>query len=222
MSTEPKTIPMPPVVDREAWDAALQEHTRAEEELHEKVLAVAAARRRLPMTPVVGDYTFVGEEGEQSLADVFQGKHQLVVYHFMFAPDWPKGCPHCTQYARIQGPAINEVVGERDIRYVLMSRAPYEKLKAWKEEKDIPTPWYSAPTEFSWDMGVINDSFGDFPGISVFFRDDDDNVYRSFKTNDFVVDTTMPSTGMMRIVPYGMQERGEDSPEGWPQKFDAM
>lgn len=222
MSAEPETIPMPSIVDRETWDSVLQEHMQAEEALQQQALATAAARRRLPMTPVTGDYTFVGEEGEQIFADVFQGKHQLVVYHFMFAPDWPKGCPHCTQYARIQGPAINDVLNERDTRYVLMSRAPYEKLKAWKDEKGISTPWYSAPTEFSWDMGVINDSFGDFPGISVFFRDDEDNVYRSFKSNDFAVDSTMPTNGMWRMTPFGMQEKGEDSPEGWPQSFDAM
>lgn len=216
------TNAQPPIVDRETWDAALQAEMQVENELKEKVLAAAAARRRLPMTPVEGDYTFVGEEGEQTLADIFQGKRQLVVYHFMFAPDWDKGCPHCTQYARIQGPGINDVLNQRDTRYVLMSRAPYEKLKAWKEEKGIPTPWYSAPTEFSWDMGVINDSFGDFPGISVFFRDDDNKVYRSFKTSDFAVEFTMPSNGMWRFTPYGMQERGEDSPEGFPQRFDAM
>lgn len=222
MTAEHITTAMPPIVDREAWETALREESQLEDELRDKVLAVAAARRRLPMTPVEVDYTFVGEEGEQTLADVFQGKRQLVVYHFMFAPDWPKGCPHCTEYARIQGPGINDVLNQRDTRYVLMSRAPYEKLKAWKEENNIATPWYSAPTEFSWDMGVINDSFGDFPGISVFFRDDENNVYRSFKSNEFAVEFTMPTNGMWRMTPYGMQERGEDSPEGWPQKFDAM
>lgn len=222
MTSNETKLAMPPVVDRETWDSAIQAELKLENELRDKMLELAAERRRLPMTPVVGDYTFVGEEGEQSLADIFQGNRQLVVYHFMFAPDWPKGCPHCTGYARMQGPAMNEVLADRDIRYVLMSRAPYEKLKAWKEEKGITTPWYSVPTEFSWDMGVINDSFGDFPGISVFFRDDDNNVYRSFKTNDFLVETTMPASGFMRMVPYGMQERGEDSPEGWPQNFDPM
>lgn len=222
MTAERSTTAMPPIVDRETWDAALRDESQMEDELRDKVLAAAAARRRLPMTPVEGNYTFVGEEGEQSLADVFQGKRQLVVYHFMFAPDWPKGCPHCTEYALIQGPGINQVLNQRDTRYVLMSRAPFEKLKAWKEEKGIPTPWYSAPTEFSWDMGVINDSFGDFPGISVFFRDDENIVYRSFKSNDFAVEFTMPTSGMWRMTPYGLQERGEESPEGWPQTFDAM
>ena len=216
------TIPMPPIVDRKAWNAALQDEMQAENALKEHVLAAAAARRRLPMTPVEGNYTFVGEEGEQSFAKLFQGARQLVVYHFMFAPDWPQGCPHCTNYAIHQGAGINQLLGERDTRYILTSRAPYQKLKAWKEEKGIPTPWYSAPTAFSEEMGVINDSFGDYPGISVYFRDDDNTVYRAFKTNDFAIEFTMPATGLLRMTPYGMQERGEDSPSGWPQRFDAM
>jgi predicted dithiol-disulfide oxidoreductase (DUF899 family) len=216
------STPMPPIVDRETWDAALQEEMQAEEALKHQVLAAAAARRRMPMTPVEGDYTFVGEEGEQSLADVFQGARQLVVYHFMFAPDWPKGCPHCTEYALNQGAGINTELGQRDTRYVLMSRAPYNTLDAYKDESGITTPWYSAPTAFSEEMGMVNDDFGDFPGVSVFFRDDDNNVYRTFKSNDFAVEFTMPASGMLRMTPYGMQEHGEDSPEGWPQRFDSM
>lgn len=216
------TLPMPTIVDREEWDAALKDHEHQEEAAKKQVLAAAAARKRLPMTPVVGDYTFIGEEGEQSLAEIFQGAHQLVVYHFMFAPDWEQGCPHCTEYALCHGPGINVELNERDTRYVLMSRAPFEKLKAWKQEKDIPTPWYSAPTEFSWDMGVINNSFGDFPGISVFFRDDENKVYRSYFTNGYPVEYTMPSIGFFRFTPYGMQEKGEDAPEGWPQPFEPL
>lgn len=216
------TTPMPLIVDRATWDAAVQDEMQAEEALKTQVLAAAAARRKLPMTPVEGDYTFVGEDGEQSFVDLFQGARQLVVYHFMFAPDWPQGCPHCTGFALGQGPGINREIGERDTRYILASRAPYEKLKAWKEEKGISTPWYSAPTGFSEEMGMINDDFGDFPGVSVFFRDDNDNVYRTFKSNEFAVEAIMPASGMLRMTPYGMQEKGEDSPEGWPQVYDSM
>ena len=71
-------------------------------------------------------------------------------------------------------------------------------------------------------MGVINNDFGDFPGVSVFFRGDDNTIYRAFKTNDFAVEFTMPVNGMLRMTPYGMQEKGEDSPDGWPQPFNAM
>ncbi len=216
------TTPMPPVVDRATWEAALRDELQAEEALKEQVLAAGAARRRLPMTPIEGNYTFVGEEGEQRFADIFQGARQLVVYHFMFAPDWPEACPHCTTFALNQGSGINREIGERDTRYVLTSRAPYEKLKVWKEEKGITTPWYSAPTGFSAEMGMINDEFGDFPGVTVFFRDDEDNVYRTFKSNDFAVEGIMPASGLLRMTPYGMQERGEDSPPGWPQRFDSM
>lgn len=222
MTTNRSTIPMPPIVDADAWRAALEEQSKLEDALQEQIKAVAAARRHLPMTPLLGDYTFVGAEGACKLVDLFAGQRQLVIYHFMFAPDWKKGCPHCTQYAIDQGHGINEEISARDTRYVLTSRAPYEKLAAWAEEKGISTPWYSAPTAFSEEMDVINDSFGDFPGISVFFRDDANNVYRTYKGSNAAVESTMPTSGMLRMVPYGLQELGEVSPEGFPQRFEPL
>lgn len=222
MSTNTPTLPMPPIVDAATWQDALQNQARIEDELQEHIKIAAAARRRMPMTPVQGNYTFTGPDGEVSFADLFDGYHQLAIYHFMYAPEWSKGCPHCTGYAQAQGGGINNVVNKRDLRFIMTSRAPYEKLAAWAKEKDIDTPWYSAPTEFSEEMGVINESFGDFPGVSTFFRDDENNVYRAWKASVAGIESTMPTTGLMHAAPYGLQEKGEDSPEGWPQPFDSM
>lgn len=222
MSTSRSTLPMPPVVDATAWNAALKEQEQVEDELMEHTLIAAAARRRMPMTPVQGTYTFTGSEGEVSFADLFAGQRQLVVYHFMYAPDWSKGCPNCTKYARSHGPGINDELEPRDARYILTSRAPYESLASWAREKSIATPWYSAPTGFSEEMGAITEEFGDIPGLSVFFRDDDNVIYRTWRSGGSMLETTMPVSGMLRVVPYGMQEGGEDSPEGWPQQFDSQ
>lgn len=216
------SLPMPTVVDTSQWVEAMERQTVLEDELTALQLRVAAARRHLPMTPVQGEYTFVGPDGECSLADLFAGQRQLAIYHFMFAPDWQKGCPHCTQYAQNQGAGINHELAQRDTRFILTSRASYEQLSAWAAEKGIMTPWYSAPREFSEEMGVINDSFGDFPGISVFFRDDDDTVYRTYSDRGSAIESTMPASGILRMVPWGLQERGEDSPAGFPQRFDPM
>lgn len=212
----------PPIVDLATWEAALVEQHQLEDELIAQVKAAAAKRRRLPMTPLARDYTVVGPDGEQALADVFGDARQLVVYHVMYAPEWEAACPHCTQYAINQGHGISKEVGQRDTRYVLMSRAPYEKLAAWAELKGISTPWYSVSTEFAEEMGRIAPSFGDTPGISVFLKADDGTVYRTYSTGGSIIETTMPASGILRLTPYGMQERGEDSPEGWPQRFDAM
>lgn len=217
-----ETIAKPPVVDIATFQTALAEQNQAEEELFQQMLKVAASRRRLPMTPLAENYTVVGPDGEQSLADIFGDARQLVVYHFMFAPDWERGCPHCTRYANNQGFGINREVGERDTRYVLVSRASYDKIAAWATEKRIETPWYSVSTAFAEEMGQIAEGFGDIPGITVFFKDDDGTVYRSYKTDGHIIEATMPASGILRFTPYGMQERGEDSPEGWPQRFDGM
>ena len=174
------------------------------------------------MAPVEGDYTLTGPDGEQKLADVFGDAQQLVIYHFMYAPDWSKGCPHCTMYAQSHGPAINAELNKRDARYILTSRAPYEKLAEWAEQKGIQIPWYSAPTEFSEEMEVINDGFGDFPGINVFMKDDDGKVYRTWSSSVAGIESTMPGQGFMHMLPWGMQEKGEDSPEGFPQRFEPL
>ena len=222
MSHNTSALPMPPVVELETWKAALADQVTIEDELMEHVRIAAAARRRMPMTPVQGNFTFTGAEGEVSFADIFQGHHQLAVYHFMYAPEWSKGCPHCTMYARNLGPGINDVLNRRDARFILTSRAPHEKLAEWAREKEITTPWYSAPRSFSEEMEVINDSFGDFPGLSVFFRDDNNTVYRTWRTGGATVEMTMPTSGLLRMVPYGMQEKDEDSPSGWPQPFEPL
>ncbi|MCA9834038.1 MAG: DUF899 family protein [Thermomicrobiales bacterium] len=212
----------PPIVDLSTWQAALAEQSRIDEDLIAQTKVAAASRRRLPMTPVSQNYTVVGPEGEQSLAEIFGDARQLVVYHVMYAPEWEAACPHCTQYAINQGHGINKEVSERATRYVLMSRAPYEKLAAWAELKSISTPWYSVPTEFAEEMGRIAPEFGDTPGITVFFKADDGTIYRTYSTGGSIIETTMPASAILRLTPYGMQERGEDSPEGWPQRFDAM
>lgn len=222
MNTHPPLLPMPPIVDLETWNTAFEEQAKIEEQLQEHIKIAAAARRRMPMTPVQGDYTFEGPDGEVAFADLFDGHLQLAVYHFMYAPEWSKGCPHCTQYARNLGPGINDELTHRDTRFILTSRAPYEKLSSWANDKRIDTPWYSASTEFSEEMGVINDSFGDFPGITVFFRGDANTVYRTWRTGELSIEATMPASGILRMVPFGMQEKGEDSPVGWPQRFDPV
>lgn len=212
---------IPPIVSSPEWHAAVDAVNRAEEELQKQIEAVAAQRRRLPMTPVA-EYAFTGPDGEVGWADLFGDARQLIVYHAMYAPDWDEACPHCTQYARNQGAGINDELAERDACFVLISRAPQEKLAAWAALKGITTPWYSAPRAFSEEMGVIDEASGDFPGISVFLRTDDGTVHRTYRTNGVAIEATMPASGLLRMAPWGLQERGEDSPEGWPQRFDPM
>ena len=218
MNVENSTTAMPPVVELHQWQQALAEQQQLENDLAEQAKRVAAARRRLPMTPVQGTYTFTGSEGEVSFADLFDGKQQLVVYHFMFGPDWDAGCPSCTRYMNELGNTFAAYIGERDTRFVLVSRAPYNKLAEHAVANGIETPWYSCATDFSEEMEAVNDSFGDLPGFTTFFRDDA-TIYRTYRPDSY---GEPPVTGdlILHLTPYGMQLNGDDSPQGWPQSFD--
>lgn len=218
MSAELTAMAMPPVVDLPQWQQALAEQQQLESDLAEQAKRVAAARRRLPMTPVQGTYSFVGPEGDVSFAELFDGKQQLVVYHFMFGPDWEQGCPSCTRYMNELGNQFAAYIGERDTRFVLVSRAAYDKLADHAARNNIQTPWYSCPTGFSEEMGAVNDGFGDVPGFTTFFRDDKE-IYRTYRPG---YDSEPAVTGdlILHLTPWGMQVKGDDSPEGWPQSFN--
>ncbi len=214
MSTSYSALPTPPVVDLDTWNVALEKQEEREKHLQERLEIVTDARRRLPMTPVQGDYSFVGPAGEVSFAELFDGHHQLLTYHFMYSPDWNEGCPNCTQYASCLGSGINEELSKFSARFILVSRAPYKKLAAWAAEQGIATPWYSASTEFNQEMGAMAEGFGDVPGLSVFYRDDRNNIFRTWRGSAFAIEATMPSVGLLQATPYGLQDQGEDSPDG--------
>ena len=220
MSGENTGTAMPPVVEHSVWHQALAEQHHLENDLAEQAKKVAAARRRLPMTPVQGDYTFTGSDGDVAFADVFDGKRQLVAYHFMFGPDWDHGCPSCTRYMNELGSTFDAYIGERDTRFVLVSRAPYSKLAKHAASNGIQTPWYSCSTAFSEEMEAVNNSFGDVPGFTTFFRDDT-AIYRAYRPGS---SGEPPVTGdlILHLTPYGMQVNGDDSPHGWPQSFDEQ
>ena len=218
MNVENTKTALPPVVDLPQWKDALTQQHQLERDLADQAKMVAAARRRLPMTPVQGDYTFNGPDGEVAFADLFDGKHQLVAYHFMFGPDWDVGCPSCTRYMNELGSTFAAYIGERDTRFVLVSRAPYDKLAEHAMKSGIETPWYSCATAFSEEMEAVNDRFDDIPGITTFFRDGI-AIYRTYRPES---SGEPPVTGdlLLHLTPYGMQLKGDDSPQGWPQSFD--
>jgi predicted dithiol-disulfide oxidoreductase (DUF899 family) len=149
-------VSLPEIVTREEWlhaRVALLEHekwlTRARDEL-------SAERRRLPMVEVTEDYRFVGPQGEATLLDIFEGRHQLIVDHYMFDPSWEDGCMSCAgrvdQYGKI------EHLHERDTTIAVVSRAPIEKIERWKRKMGWTFPWYSSyGSRFNFDYGVSFD-----------------------------------------------------------------
>jgi predicted dithiol-disulfide oxidoreductase (DUF899 family) len=152
----PPLTSLPPVVSDQEWRAARVELLVREKEFARQRDAVSAARRQLPMREVTVDYRFTGPDGEVSLADVFEGRRQLVVYHFMFQPEWDAGCPSCSFV--VDGIGHLAHLHARDTTLALVSRAPYPQLAAYRERMGWPVPWYSsAGSSFNYDFHVTVD-----------------------------------------------------------------
>jgi predicted dithiol-disulfide oxidoreductase (DUF899 family) len=180
--------------------------------------ALAAERRRLPMVKIVKDYLFDGERGKAHLIDLFEGRRQLILYHFMFAPDvsgWPHaGCDGCSWYVDNIGNLSH--LHARDTSLVLVSRAPLPNIWSYKQRMGWTVPWYSsAGGDFNSDFGVTTDQ-GESSGTSVFLRDDDE-VFRTYFTTGRGDELLGGFWAYLDITPLGRQEDWEDSPEGWPQ-----
>ena len=205
----------PPIVTRDAWLTARKTLLAHEKELTKHYDRVSAERRRLPMVKLEKTYTFDGPEGKRSLLDLFDGHHQLIVYHFMFDPTWENGCDGCTGY--VNELADLSMLPARDTQFVLISRAPFAKLHAYKTRKGWERPWYSSfGSDFNDDFQVTTDT-GETHGLSVFFRIDDD-VFHTYSTYNRGTESLTDAYRLLDMTPYGRQEDWEDSPSGWPQR----
>lgn len=215
MTNQHESIPHPPITARAEWEAARAELLRAEKSLTRERDRINALRRRLPMVHMTKDYVFDGPDGAMSFAEVFAGKRQLIMYHFMFGPDWEAGCPVCTAYINELGDLSS--LATRDARFVVVARAPYAKIAAHKAAFDIKHPMYSSfRSTFNFDMGMSSDT-GEGQGMSVFFRLDD-QVYHTYTTQQRGVEGLTGVDAFLDITPYGRQQDFEDSPAGWPQR----
>lgn len=239
-------VPHPPVTNREQWRAQRVALLEAEKELTRHRDRVNASRRRLPMVRLDKTYTFTGPEGELSLVDLFEGRRQLIVYHFMFDPSWDKGCTGCTGFVDALGDL--SMLAERDTSFALISRAPIEKLEAYKAERGWTRRWVSSfGGEFNYDFHATLDADkapyeynyvtgeeklkakrekdgadaklfkGESHGISVFFRLGDD-VHHTYSNFARACENCTDTYSLLDLTPYGRQEDFEESPEGWPQK----
>lgn len=231
-------VPHPEIVSPEAWRAWRVAHLEKEKALTRELDRLRAERRRLPMVKLDKPYVFEGPQGQVSLLQLFGGARQLIVYHFMFAPDWQRGCPGCTGFVDAIGSL--SMLQERNTHLVLISRAPLAKLEAYKAERGWRIPWYSShgssfnydfhvtldeqiapveynyrdPREHSTDPGAAK---GERPGMSVFFRLGEE-VFHTYSTYGRGGESLTDGYALLDITPYGRQEDFEDSPPGWPQK----
>jgi predicted dithiol-disulfide oxidoreductase (DUF899 family) len=205
----------PRIGTSDEWLAARKTLLAHEKELTKHYDRVSVERRRLPMVKLEKTYTFDGPEGKRSLSDLFDGHRQLIVYHFMFDPAWDNGCEGCTGY--VNALADLSMLPARDTQFVLISRAPFAKLHAYKTRKGWERPWYSSfGSDFNDDFQVTTDT-GETHGLSVFFRIDD-AIFHTYSTYNRGTESLTDAYRLLDTTPYGRQEDWEDSPSGWPQR----
>jgi predicted dithiol-disulfide oxidoreductase (DUF899 family) len=202
---------LPPVVSPAEWQAARDELLVKEKELTRALDALAAERRRLPMVRFDDDYVFEGAAGKASLIDLFDGRRQLVVYHFMLEPDG-HACEGCSSFADNIGHLAH--LHARDTTFVLVSRAPQTEIQPFQERMGWTVPWYSTAghRDFNADCGAPPGTFG----LSVFLTDGA-SAFRTYHTTARGVDRLRIDFNVLDLTSYGRQEDWEDSPAGWPQ-----
>ncbi|MDB4946895.1 MAG: hypothetical protein JWP97_6429 [Labilithrix sp.] len=215
------------VVGPEKWEEARKILLVKEKELTRARDALAAARRELPWERVEKSYVFDASEGEVTLGDLFAGRSQLIVYHFMFAPDWENGCKSCSFWAdNFERNVLH--LEHRDASFVAISRAPVAKLEAFKKRFGWTFRWVSSGrSDFNQDYHVsfepgkpatynfVPKTKGpsDLPGISVFHRDVDGAIHRTYSTYARGVEVGNSAFGYLDLLPKGRDEH--DAPMGW-------
>ena len=155
-NTKKTVMSLPQIATREAWLAARKELLAKEKDLTRLRDALNAERRDLPMVEIEKDYIFDGPNGAVRLIDMFEGRRQLIIYHFMFDPGWEDGCPSCTVGTDELSAGF---LAHLHTRYAMVSGAPLAKLERWKAKKGWDVPWYSSfGTDFNYDFGVTIDA----------------------------------------------------------------
>src|SRR3954451_13431738 len=149
---------LPKVVSREEWVEARKELLEREKRLTRERDALNADRRRLPMVEIDKEYVFEGPDGKRTLLELFEGRSQLVVRHFMFDPSWVDGCPSCTAASDEMSDGLLAHLATRDTTFASVSRAPLAKIEDYKHRKGYTFPWYSTyGTDFTYDFHVTID-----------------------------------------------------------------
>ena len=230
----------PNIASQEEWLVQRKELLLREKEITRLKDKLAAERRRLPMVKIEKQYAFDTPTGKSSLRELFDGRRQLIVYHFMFAPEWEKGCGGCTGLVDALGDL--SMLANRDTTFVLVSIAPLHKLDEYKKQRGWDRTWVSSfGSDFNYDFHATLDESvktpeynyvsgdelrskmhpdfiaGEHHGMSVFFLDGDD-VFHTYSSYARGCEGLTDAYSLLDITPYGRQEDWEDSPTGWPQR----
>jgi len=228
------------VVLHDEWIEARRAHLAREKELTRLRDRLSQERRDLPWERVEKRYVFDGPRGEETLTDLFEGRRQLVVYHFMFEPEWDEGCKSCSFWIdNLDGVVVH--LAHRDVTFVAISRAPYERLAAYRTRMAWRVKWLSSfrcdfnrdyhvtftPEERANGRAYYNYTTGpatgssERPGLSVFYRDDDGAIYHTYSSYGRGIEVVNAAYQVLDLVPKGRDEAGLSYPMEWLQRHDA-
>jgi predicted dithiol-disulfide oxidoreductase (DUF899 family) len=227
-----------PTVSRDEWLAARQALLAKEKEFTKQRDAISAARRALPWVKVEKDYVFDGPDGKETLADLFDGRGQLIVYHFMLGPGWEQGCPSCSFLAdHFDGAVVH--LAHRDATLVVVSRAPLAEIQKFQKRMGWKFKWVSSyGTDFNHDYHVsftedemkngevvYNYQKSEFPseeapGVSIFARDEAGNVFHTYSAYARGLDMLLGTYNFLDMVPKGRDEDDLPFTMSWVRHHD--
>jgi predicted dithiol-disulfide oxidoreductase (DUF899 family) len=227
------------VVSREEWNAARRDFLVREKAHMRAGDALAKERRALPWMKIEKPYAFDTERGRRTLAELFEDRPQLIVHHFMFAPDWDAACPGCSfQAEHVDGPAPH--LDQHNVGIVAVSRAPLAKILAYRERMGWRFPWVSSfDSDFNYDFlvsfrkeqvaqGKVDYNFGtitvdpryideELPGLSVFAKNEAGDVFLTYSTFARGLDALLGTNHYLDITPEG---RNGAAYPNWPRRHD--
>jgi predicted dithiol-disulfide oxidoreductase (DUF899 family) len=225
------------VVSAAEWLVARTDLLNREKEFSRQRDALSAARRKLPMVKIEKEYVFEGPDGKETLADLFEGRSQLIIYHFMLGPGWEEGCKSCS-YLADHFDGANWHLPHRGTTLVVVSRAPLSEIKAYRKRMGWQFKWVSSyGSDFNFDYHVSftekeeknnkvyhNYERAEFmseelPGLSVFYKDEDGNVFHTYSTYARGLDQLVGAYNFLDLTPKGRDEDPEDT-MSWVRRHD--
>jgi predicted dithiol-disulfide oxidoreductase (DUF899 family) len=227
----------PEIVSEAEWLVARKDLLAREKEFTRQRDVLSAARRQMPWVKVEKEYVFDGPKGKETLADLFDGHSQLIVYHFMFGPGWEEGCKSCS-YLADHFDGANWHLPHRDVALVVVSRAPLSEFEPYKKRMGWRFKWVSSyGNDFNFDYHVsftkdeeakgtvyYNYGIGEFmsdelPGLSVFYKDENGDIFHSYSTYARGLDILLGTYNFLDLVPKGRNENPELTMD-WVRRHD--
>jgi predicted dithiol-disulfide oxidoreductase (DUF899 family) len=225
------------VVSQKEWLAARKKLLMKEKKFSKLRDELNLRRRKLPWVKIEKEYVFDGPNGRETLADLFCGKSQLIVYHFMFGPGWKDGCPHCSFWADHYD-SVNIHLGQRDTAFAVISRAPWKEIAPFKKRMGWKFKWLSSlKTDFNFDFGVsftpeeiksgkaiynfapLDMDIDEREGVSAFYKDRNGGIYRTYSAYARGIDLMNTTYNFLDLTAKGRDEN-PDNRQDWVRYHD--